>query len=91
MREQIIEKYLIDEIKRVGGKSYKWVSPGNNGVPDRIVIFPNGKIIFVELKAPGKKPTVYQRIVIRELIKLNCDVLVIDILEQIDELIKKWG
>lgn len=89
MKEQIIEKYLTHKIKCAGGKSYKWVSPGNNGVPDRIVIFPNGKIVFVELKAPGKVPTAYQQLVHRELKRLNCEVVVIDSIEQIDELIKR--
>lgn len=91
MEEQNIEKYLTDEMKKAGGKSYKWVSPGNNGVPDRIIIFPSGKIIFVELKAPGKVPTAYQKLVHRELKRLNCEVHVIDSKKQIDELIRKWG
>lgn len=54
MREKDIEQYLVKQVKNNGGKAYKWVSPGNDGVPDRIVIFPR-TIIFVELKAPGKK------------------------------------
>jgi len=91
MRESNIEKYLTDRMKCIGGKSYKWVSPGNNGVPDRIIIFPSGKIIFVELKAPGKVPTAYQKLVHRELKKINCEVLVIDSLKNVDDLIKKWG
>ncbi len=91
MREQNIEKYLTNEMKKIGGKSYKWVSPGNNGVPDRIVIFPNGIIKFVELKAPGQAPTAYQKLVHRQLRQLNCEVLVIDSIKQIDELIQKWG
>lgn len=89
MRESNIENYLTNEMKKVKGKSYKWVSPGNNGVPDRIIIFPNGRIIFVELKAPDKIPTAYQQLVHRELKKLNCEVYVIDSKKQIDDLIKK--
>lgn len=91
MREKNIEKYLIDEMKKAGGKSYKWISPGNNGVPDRIATFPNGKIVFIELKAPGQKPSKQQNIIHRELLKLNCEVYVIDNKKQIDELIRKWG
>lgn len=91
MRESNIEKYLTNEMKKVGGKSYKWISPGNSGVPDRIVIFPSGQILFVELKAPGKVPTAYQQLVHRELKRLNCEVLVINNKKQIDELIQKWG
>ena len=43
MRERDIEKILTEEVKREGGRAYKWTSPGNAGVPDRIVIFPNRK------------------------------------------------
>ena len=50
MREKDIEKILVNGVKDVGGRAYKWVSPGNNGVPDRIVILPEGRIVFVELK-----------------------------------------
>ena len=53
MRERDIEKILTEEVKREGGRAYKWTSPGNAGVPDRIVIFPNRKPIFVELKTEG--------------------------------------
>lgn len=50
MLESKIEAWLNDQIKIMGGKSYKFVSPGNPGVPDRIYILPNEKIYFVELK-----------------------------------------
>lgn len=50
MREKEIEKILVDEVKRLGGRAYKWTSPGNDGVPDRIVILPDTRVIFVELK-----------------------------------------
>ena len=53
MRERDIEKILTEEVKREGGRAYKWTSQGNAGVPDRIVIFPNRKPIFVELKTEG--------------------------------------
>ena len=41
MLEKDIEKILVGEVKKLGGRAYKWVSPGNDGVPDRIVVFPN--------------------------------------------------
>ena len=50
MREKEIEKILVNEVKRLGGRAYKWTSPGNDGVPDRIVILPDTRVIFVELK-----------------------------------------
>lgn len=48
--ENEIEKYLVDSIESVGGQCFKWVSPGNRGVPDRIVLMPGQKICFVETK-----------------------------------------
>ncbi|MDR2647677.1 MAG: VRR-NUC domain-containing protein [Oscillospiraceae bacterium] len=60
MRESSIETYLRNRVKQLGGLAYKFVSPGYNGVPDRLVCLPGGKLIFVELKAPGKKPTALQ-------------------------------
>lgn len=56
MLEKDIEGYLVQEVTKLEGKCYKFVSPGNAGVPDRIVLLPGGLIGFVECKAPGKKP-----------------------------------
>ena len=50
MRESAIEALLVPVCTSAGGRCYKWVSPGNSGVPDRIVFLPGGKVIFVELK-----------------------------------------
>lgn len=60
MKEKDVEVYLRDQVKSKGGKAYKFVSPGNDGVPDRMVCMPGGRIAFVELKAPGKKSTPQQ-------------------------------
>lgn len=54
MLESQIEKYLRKQTKARGGLCLKWVSPGFNGVPDRLVLLPEGVVKFVELKAPGK-------------------------------------
>lgn len=50
MLESKIEEWLNKQIKSLGGKSYKFVSPGNPGVPDRIYLLPDGRVYFVELK-----------------------------------------
>ena len=53
--EKELELMLVKEVKRRGGRAYKFISPGLNGVPDRLVLMPGGKMGFVEVKAPGKK------------------------------------
>lgn len=54
MLERAVERKLVLETKKRGGLALKFVSPGTDGVPDRIVLLPRGKLAFVELKAPGK-------------------------------------
>ena len=56
MREKEIEKKLTLEAKKRGGLALKFVSPGFDGMPDRIVLMPEGKMAFVEVKAPGRHP-----------------------------------
>ena len=50
MKESSIERRLVDGVKKVGGLALKFVSPGHAGVPDRIVLLPRGRLIFVEMK-----------------------------------------
>jgi len=89
MLERDIEQYLVKQAKAAGGKAYKWVSPGNNGVPDRIVTLPGGRIAFAELKAPGKKPTALQVNQQRYLANQGFPVFVIDSKEGVDLLITR--
>ena len=56
MREKNIECRLVTEVKKSGGIAPKFVSPGFAGMPDRLVLIPDGRLAFVEVKAPGKKP-----------------------------------
>lgn len=84
MLESKIEKALCDRIKALGGMAEKFTSPAKRAVPDRLVTLPGGQVVFVELKAPGKKPTALQ---LRDHAKrrsLGCSVLVIDSIEGID-------
>lgn len=77
MLEKEIEKKMIEGIRRLGGRAYKFVSPGNNGVPDRMVIFPGGKIIFAELKTATGRLSKLQKMQIRLLTHYGCDVRVL--------------
>lgn len=77
MREKDIEKILVTEVKKLGGRAYKWTSPGNDGVPDRIVILPGRPPIFVELKTDRGKLTALQKVQIDRLRVLGQDVRVL--------------
>ena len=88
MRESTIEEYLRRRVQQLGGRAYKWSSPSNRGVPDRICLFPNALVYFVEVKAPGKKPTPLQTKVIQLFRKWNHTVLVIDTKEKVDKFIQ---
>ena len=56
MREKTLEALLVRTVKSMGGLAPKFVSPGFDGMPDRIVLLPHGRLAFVEVKAHGKKP-----------------------------------
>lgn len=88
-RERDIETYLRDEVRKIGGKAYKFLSPGNDGVPDRLICLPGGRVVFVELKAPGKTSTVLQRKKQLELTDFGLIVFVdIDSVEKVNDIIK---
>lgn len=78
MREKIIENKLKNTIKEKGGLCLKFVSPGFDGVPDRIILLPGGIIAFAELKAPGKKLCTLQERRKRQLESLGFSVFCID-------------
>ena len=77
MRESDIEQILMTEIRKAGGRTYKWVSPGNSGVPDRIVFMPGGKVYFVELKTETGKLSAQQKVQVRRMQVLGQDVRVV--------------
>lgn len=89
MLESQIERRLKNEIGKLGGKALKWESPNYRGVPDRIVLLPDGKLKFVELKAPGKTLRPLQQKRKRELEDLGFEVHTIDSYEAIDNFIKE--
>lgn len=86
MRERDIERYLVERCKALGALCYKWTSPGHAGVPDRIVVFPTGQVVFVELKAPGQKPRPAQLREIERLRENKQMVVVADCIEDVEEL-----
>jgi len=87
MREDAIERRLVTEAVKRGGLAPKFVSPGLDGVPDRLLLLPGGRLAFVEVKAPGKKPRPLQRRRMEQLTALGFQVFVLDSKEQIGEIL----
>lgn len=88
MLEKDIEKKLVNGVRQLGGKAFKWVSPGNTGVPDRIVILPKGRIIFVELKTETGTVRPVQKNMISFLRNLGCDVRVLKGIEEVNKFLE---
>lgn len=91
MSEKFIEKKLVMEVKKHGGICPKFTSPGFDGMPDRLILLPGGKIAFVEVKAPGKKPRPLQLARHKVLRELGFQVFVLDEEEEIGEILNKIG
>lgn len=91
MREKEIEKILVNEVKKLGGRAYKWVSPGNDGVPDRIVFFPDGRHVFVELKTAKGKLSRIQESQIWRLKSLRQPVYVARGIDGLSQFFQDWG
>ena len=88
MIEKSIEKQLVRAVKAAGGIAPKLVSPGMDGMPDRMVLLPHGRIGFVEVKAPGKVPRPLQAARHAQLRKLGFKVYVLDDPAQIPDILK---
>lgn len=87
MLEGSIEKYFVNQVKQAGGWPLKLLPNIINGLPDRIVLWPGGKVDFVELKRPGAKPRKLQTITHGKLESLGFRVRVIDTKEAVDTFI----
>ena len=91
MREKVIEHALVMATRSKGGIAPKFISPGFAGMPDRLVLLPHGRMGFVELKAPGRKPRPLQLTRHRLLRRLGFKVYVIDDTRQIAMVLKEIG
>lgn len=90
MCEKSTEKRLVTEVERVGGWCLKLPAIHNAGLPDRLCLFPGGEVVFVELKAFGKKPRKIQTLMHQKLKAMGFRVEVIDTPEQIKKIIKEY-
>ena len=89
MYERTIEQKLAARTRAMGGIAPTFISPGFDGMPDRLVLLPGGRMGFVELKAPGRKPRALQLARHRLLRRLGFKVYVIDEINQIDSVLEE--
>ena len=90
MREKEVEKRLCDGVKDLGGRAYKFISPGNNGVPDRLVVFPGGHSVFVELKTDRGALSPLQKNQIMTLRMLGARVHVLYGMEDVKQFLSRY-
>ena len=91
MREKQIEQKLVKAVKAAGGIAPKLVSPGFDGMPDRMILLPGGRVGFVEVKSPGKEPRPLQAARHRMLRRLGFKVYVLDDEKQIQTILTGIG
>jgi Holliday junction resolvase len=82
-RERSVERVLVAAVTAAGGIAYKFASPSRRGVPDRLIVLPGGRVMFIEVKAPGGRLSKLQEVEIARLRKLGASVRVIWSLEAI--------
>lgn len=85
--EKDIETYLKNKVEKAGGLCYKFESPGQSGVPDRVVIL--NRTVFVEVKRKNGKPRKLQELQIKKMVVAGAEVFVIDGKSKVDDLIKE--
>lgn len=84
MREAKVERHFARVVRALGGRAYKFKTPGRRGAEDRLTLLPRARIYFVETKAPGKKPEPHQAREHARKRALGFKVLVLDTIEKID-------
>ena len=88
MKEKIVENHFVWAVERIGGKTYKFTSPGRKGVADRIACLPDGSTWFVELKTKGSRLSALQKMFMSDMTLLNQRYMCLWTIEQVDEWIK---
>lgn len=88
--EKIVESYLRNEVQKRGAECIKIECNFMIGMPDRICTLPNGKVVWVEVKAKGEKPRKIQLFCHEKLRKAGQAVEVVDSKEQVDDLIARY-
>ncbi|MBG9209441.1 VRR-NUC domain-containing protein [Mammaliicoccus sciuri] len=87
--EKSIENHLKTNIERLNGFCLKWVAPGTKGVPDRIILMPNGKTYFVELKTKKGRTSPTQKYIHKKFKEIDHHVYIINSKQAVDKFIEE--
>jgi hypothetical protein len=88
--EKVIERRLVHECNKVGGWAIKLLPFNVNGLPDRLCLFPKGRLVFVEVKTTGEQQKPLQRVISSKLKNLGFRAEVVDTLEQVYDLVGEF-
>lgn len=91
LKESEIEAKAREMCKKADIMFLKWVSPGTHGVPDRILLWPDGTVVFVEFKQHKKTPTAHQWSMIQKLRRRFHHVYVIDTVEGFSQMLERYA
>jgi hypothetical protein len=93
MKEKIVENHFVWAVERIGGKTYKFTSPGRKGVADRIACLPDGSTWFVELKSKGGRLSALQKMFMSDMTLLDQRYACLWTIEQVDQWVRnrKYG
>jgi hypothetical protein len=89
IKERDVERYFKAQLEKRGALVFKFVSPGQAGVPDRVVLLPGGRVVFAEMKAPGEKPRPLQRAVFARMARAGHPVYIIDSREAVKKFMEE--
>lgn len=89
IRESEIEQHFVWAVEVAGGKAYKFTSPGNRGVADRVACLPDGSTWFVELKTRGGRLSELQKLFAQDMSRLRQRYVALWTKEQIDKWLKE--
>lgn len=89
MLEKHIEAHLVSQVKKLGGAAYKFTSPAQRGVADRVVCLPDGSTWFVELKAPGGRLSPLQQVFQSDMARMKQKYVCLWSKEHVDEWLKE--
>jgi len=88
MLERQIEAHLVKKVKELGGIAYKFVSPANRGVADRVVVLPGGGVVFVEVKSATGQLSPLQEQFAKDMTRLKQNYIVLKSREEVNAFIE---